>query len=213
MVRVKICGITNYQDADMAVQLGADALGFVFAPSPRRISPEKAREIICAIPPFVQTVGVFVNERPDTVRRIIRFCGLDLIQFHGDESPEVCGEFMPHAIKAFRVREGSVLESIIPYYGKTKAVLFDTYSGERRGGTGKTFDWDLAVMGKRVGIPIILSGGLTPANIESAVLTVNPFAVDVNSGIEERPGKKDHLLMEELMEKIQKVNGGGLPND
>ncbi|MFH1627566.1 MAG: phosphoribosylanthranilate isomerase [Pseudomonadota bacterium] len=213
MVRVKICGITNYQDADMAVQLGADALGFVFAPSPRRISPEKAREIICAIPPFVQTVGVFVNERPDTVRRIIRFCGLDLIQFHGDESPEVCGEFMPHAIKALRVREGSVLESIIPYYGKTKAVLFDTYSGERRGGTGKTFDWDLAVMGKRVGIPIILSGGLTPANIESAVLTVNPFAVDVNSGIEERPGKKDHLLMEELMEKIQKVNGGGLPND
>ena len=213
MVRVKICGITNYQDADMAVQLGADALGFVFAPSPRRISPEKAREIICAIPPFVQTVGVFVNERPDTVRRIIRFCGLDLIQFHGDESPEVCGEFMPHAIKALRVREGSVLESIIPYHGKTKAVLFDTYSGERRGGTGKTFDWDLAVMGKRVGIPIILSGGLTPANIESAVLTVNPFAVDVNSGIEERPGKKDHLLMEELMEKIQKVNGGGLPND
>ncbi|MBL6967282.1 MAG: phosphoribosylanthranilate isomerase [Desulfobacteraceae bacterium] len=213
MVRVKICGITNYQDADMAVQLGADALGFVFAPSPRRISPEKAREIICAIPPFVKTVGVFVNERPDTVRRIIRFCGLDLIQFHGDESPEVCGEFMPHAIKALRVREGSVLESIIPYYGKTKAVLFDTYSGERRGGTGKTFDWDLAVMGKRVGIPIILSGGLTPANIESAVLTVNPFAVDVNSGIEERPGKKDHLLMEELMEKIQKVNGGGLPND
>ena len=206
MVRVKICGITNYQDAAMAVQLGADALGFVFAPSPRRISPEKAREIICAIPPFVQTVGVFVNERPDAIRRIIRLCGLDLIQFHGDEPPGVCGDFMPHAIKAFRVREESVLESIIPYHRKTRAVLFDTYSGERRGGTGKTFDWDLAVMGKSAGIPIILSGGLTPANVERAISRVNPFAVDVNSGIEARPGKKDYLLMEEMMEKIRDAN-------
>jgi phosphoribosylanthranilate isomerase len=203
MVRVKVCGITNYQDAEMAVALGVDALGFIFAPSPRQITPQKAREIVRAIPPFVNMVGVFVNERPDAVRRIIRLCGLDLIQFHGDESPELCEEFMPHTIKAFRIRGRSMLPSIIPYKGKIRAVLFDTYVEERPGGTGKTFDWDVAVKGKALGIPVILSGGLTPLNIGSAVSTVHPFAVDVNSGIEERPGKKDPLLMEELMEKIR----------
>lgn len=206
MVRVKVCGITNYQDAAMAVALGVDALGFIFAPSPRRITPEEALEIIGDIPPFVQTVGVFVNERPDVVRRIIQLCGLDLIQFHGDESPEVCEDFMPRAIKAFRIRDRSMLSSIRAYKGKIRAMLFDTYVEERQGGTGKTFDWDVAVMGKALGIPIILSGGLTPSNIESAISMVNPFAVDVSSGIEEQPGKKDHLLMEELMKKIRNAD-------
>lgn len=206
MVRVKVCGITNYQDAAMAVALGVDALGFIFAPSPRRITPEEALEIIGDIPPFVQTVGVFVNERPDVVRRIIQLCGLDLIQFHGDESPEVCEDFMPRAIKAFRITDRSMLSSIRAYKGKIRAMLFDTYVEERQGGTGKTFDWDVAVMGKALGIPIILSGGLTPSNIESAISMVNPFAVDVSSGIEEQPGKKDHLLMEELMKKIRNAD-------
>jgi len=208
MVKVKICGISNYKDAAMAVRLGADAIGFIFAPSPRQITPEKAREIICGIPPFVQTVGVFVNERPDTVRRIMGFCGLDLIQFHGDEPPEVCGDFMPHAIKAFRIRDRSVLQTIKPYCGKIRAMLFDTYVRETMGGTGKTFDWSTAVMGKALGVPIILSGGLKPSNIVSAISKVNPFAVDVNSGIEERPGKKDHSLMEELMENIRNAENG-----
>jgi len=208
MVRVKVCGITNYQDAELAVALGVDALGFIFAPSPRQITPQKAREIIGAIPPFVNTVGVFVNERPDAVRRIIRLCGLDLIQFHGDESPELCEEFMPHTIKAFRIRDRSMLPSIRPYQGKIRAVLFDTYVEERPGGTGKTFDWDVAVTGKALGIPLILSGGLTPLNIGSAISTVRPFAVDVNSGIEERPGKKDHLLMKEFMGNIRKAAFG-----
>jgi phosphoribosylanthranilate isomerase len=203
MVRVKVCGITRYQDAAMAVQLGVDALGFIFAPSPRRIRPEKAREIIGVIPPFVKTVGVFVDERPDVVRQIIRICGLDLVQFHGDESPDVCGNFMPRAIKTFRVRDRSVLQSIRPYQGKIRAILFDTYLEERQGGTGKTFDWDIAVTGRTLGIPVILSGGLTPSNIGSAISLVKPFAVDVNSGIEERPGKKDALLMKALMEKIR----------
>lgn len=213
MVRVKICGITNYQDAKMGVELGVDAIGFIFASSPRQITPERAREIICAIPPFVQTVGVFVNQEPDAIRQIMRFCGLDLIQFHGDEPPEVCGEFMPHAIKVFRPRDSSVLQSIKPYHGKIKAMLFDTYSEENRGGTGKTFDWDLAVTGKDCEIPVILSGGLTPSNIERAISTVNPFAVDVNSGVEEGPGKKNRLLVKELMERIRKLNHGGQLDD
>lgn len=213
MVKVKICGISNYEDAAMAVHLGVDAIGFIFAPSPRRIRPEKAREIICGIPPFVQTVGVFVNEKPDAIREIIGFCGLDLIQLHGDETPETCAEFMPQAIKAFRFRDGSVLQSIRPYHGKIKAMLFDSHDEKIRGGTGKTCNWDLAVSGKDFGIPIILSGGLTPSNIERAISSVKPFAVDVNSGVEKRPGKKDHFLMKELMEKIRKANHGGLLDD
>jgi len=208
MVKVKICGITNHADAAMAVHLGVDAIGFIFAPSPRRITPETAREIICGISPFVQTVGVFVNEKPDTVRRIMGFCGLDLIQFHGDESPGVCGDFMPYTIKAFRIRDRSVLQTIKPYCGKIRAILFDTYVRKTMGGTGKTFDWSTAVTGKVIGVPIILSGGLRPSNIVSAISRVNPFAVDVNSGIEERPGKKDHLLMEELMENIRNAENG-----
>jgi len=208
MVRVKICGITNRRDARMSVEMGADAIGFIFAPSPRQITPEKAREIICGIPPLVQTVGVFVNERPDTVKRIMRFCGLDLIQFHGDESPEVCGDFMPHTIKVFRIRDSSMLQIIKPYCGKMRAMLFDTYVKETMGGTGKTFDWGTAVTGKTLGVPIILSGGLKPSNIVSAISRANPFGVDVNSGIEERPGKKDHLLMEELMENIRNAENG-----
>jgi phosphoribosylanthranilate isomerase len=208
MVKVKICGIGNYEDAAMAVRLGVDAIGFIFAPSPRRITPEKAREIIRALPTRLKTVGVFVNERPDTVRRIMAFCGLDLIQFHGDESPEVCGDFMPHTIKAFRIRERSVLQTITPYCGKIRAMLFDSYDEKIRGGTGKTFDWSTAVTGKALGVPVILSGGLTPSNIVSAISKVNPYAVDVNSGIEERPGKKDHSLMKELMENIRKAENG-----
>lgn len=210
MVKVKICGISNYEDAAMAVHLGVDAIGFIFAPSPRQIRPEKAREIIYDIPPFVQTVGVFVNESPDTVRQIMEFCGLDLIQFHGHESPEMCGGFMPHTIKAFRVKNRSVLQTIRPYCGKIRAILFDTYAKETMGGTGKTFDWHAAVEGKAFGVPIILSGGLRPSNIVIAISKVNPFAVDVNSGVEERPGKKDHFLMEELLENIRnRENGKG----
>lgn len=213
MVRVKICGITNRQDARMSVEMGADAIGFIFAPSPRQITPEKAREIICGIPPFVQTVGVFVNEKPDAIREITGSCGLDFIQLHGDETPETCAEFMPQAIKAFRISDGSGLQSIRSYHGKIRAILFDSYDEKIRGGTGKTCNWDLAVRGKDFGIPMILSGGLTLSNIEKAISSVKPFAVDVNSGVEKRPGKKDHFLMKELMEKIRKVNHGGLLDD
>jgi len=213
MVRVKICGITNYQDASVAVKLGTDALGFIFAPSPRQITPGKARQIISAIPPFVKTVGVFVDEDPAAIRQTIDFCGLDLVQLHGDESPEFCRELMPHSVKAFRLKDASGLSAIRPYQGNIRAPLLDTFSDEKKGGTGKTFDWELAVMGKGLGMPIILSGGLGPSNIEKAISTVKPSSVDVNSGIEEYPGKKDPILMKELMKKVKGMDRGTLAYD
>lgn len=203
-MKVKICGITNQEDATAAVELGVDTLGFIFAKSPRQIGPERAAAIIKSLPPFVKTAGVFVNENPSKIREVVAFCALDLIQFHGDESPDVCSRFMPRSIKAFQLRDESSLENIKTYDGKVRAVLFDTYSQEKRGGTGKTFDWRLAAKGQTLGLPVILSGGLTPANIEKAISTVKPYAVDVNSGIEEKPGKKDYALMKNLFEAIQK---------
>ena len=202
-MKVKICGITNQEDASAAVEHGVDALGFIFAKSPRQIEPEKARAIIRSLPPLVTAVGVFVNEDPTRVREIVDFCGLNLIQFHGDESPDMCSEFMPRSLKAFQIKDEASLERIKPYNGRVRAFLFDTYSKEKRGGTGKTFDWGLAVKGKELGMPVILSGGLSPTNIKEAILKVRPYAVDVNSGIEISPGKKDHGLMRQLMERIQ----------
>lgn len=205
MVRVKVCGITEYEDAIAAVQRGASALGFIFASGPRKITPEKARDIIRSLPPFVKTVGVFVNEMPSSIRAIIDLCGLDLIQLHGDEPPELCHELMPYTIKALRIKNESILQSIEPYRGKVRALLLDTYMKDKPGGTGKTFDWNLAVKIKALGIPIILSGGLGPSNIEDAIKTVRPYAVDVNSGVEESPGKKNPMLIKELFEKIMRA--------
>jgi len=202
-VKVKICGITNLADASTAVRLGADALGFIFAPSPRRIAPQKVREIIRAIPPFVKTVGVFVNEAPASIRKVISDCGLDLVQLHGDESPALCDELMPYTIKALRIRDESSLQTGQAYHGKVRALLLDTYSKEKAGGTGKTFDWELAIKIKKQGTPIIISGGLAPSNIVAAIHTVRPYAVDVNSGVEERPGKKSHTLIRDLTEKVR----------
>ena len=203
MLKVKICGITNLEDALTAVGLGADALGFIFAPSPRQIAPQKAHKIIRAVPPFVKTVGVFVNETPATIREVMQHCGLDLIQLHGDESPAFCDELMPYAIKALRIKDESSLQIGQTYYGKIRALLLDTYSKEKAGGTGKTFDWELAIKIKKQGTPIIISGGLAPANIVAAIHTIRPYAVDVNSGVEERPGKKSPTLIRDLMEKVR----------
>ena len=202
-VKVKICGITNFKDAATAVELGASALGFIFAPSPRQITPHKARSIIRDIPPFVKTVGVFVNEAPAFIRRVINDCGLDLVQLHGDEPPVLCDELMPYSIKALRVQNESSLQTGKAYHGKVRALLLDTYSEEKAGGTGKTFDWELAVKIKKQGSPLILSGGLAPSNIVSAIHTVRPYAVDVNSGVEERPGKKSPGLISDLMATIR----------
>ena len=210
MVKVKFCGITNEQDASRAVRLGVDALGFIFAPSPRKIDPAEARRIIHALPPFVQTVGVFVNEDQDTIRELKQFCGFQWVQLHGDEPPEMCRQLMPHVIKAFQIKDESSLLAVEQYQQHVRSFLLDTYSKERRGGTEKTFDWNLALKCKEYGIPIILSGGLGPSNVERAVFKVRPYAVDINSGIEDSPGQKNPTLMKKLMETI-KGTAGELP--
>jgi phosphoribosylanthranilate isomerase len=204
-VKVKICGITDCKDALGAVKLGVDALGFIFAPSPRRIAPEMARFIIQAIPPFIKTVGVFVNEQAATIREYINYCGLDLVQLHGDEPPDFCFKLMPHAIKAVRIMDESSFETCSAYQENVRALLLDTYATDKVGGTGETFDWQLALKIKQAGMPVILSGGLGPSNIEDAIRFVRPYAVDVNSGVEELPGKKSYALMKELMEKIGSI--------
>jgi phosphoribosylanthranilate isomerase len=206
MVKVKICGITNPEDATLAVALGVDALGFIFAPSPRQVSPENAQRIIDSLPPFVQKVGVFVDGDLRSIQDIKDFCGLDVIQLHGDESPDFCQEFMPETIKAFRLKNDSSLQPIRRYQGKVSALLLDTYQEGLKGGTGKPFEWGLAVKARGFGIPVILSGGLGPSNIARAVLTVRPYAIDVNSSIERRPGIKDPVLMKQLMEKVKNMN-------
>ena len=205
MVKVKICGITNYEDALFAVESGADALGFIFAKSPRQILPENALDIIRRLPPFVKKVGVFVDEAPEKIKELVSFCSIDLIQLHGKETPEFCEQFMPGVIKAIGVKDDSVLGDIPAFTGKASGLLLDTYSERMAGGTGRTFNWDLAIKAKGLGIPVILAGGLGPSNIVEAVSKVKPYAVDINSGVEERPGKKSHALIAELFEKIRKI--------
>ena len=205
MVKVKVCGITNVEDASTAVQMGADALGFIFAKSPRRIRPEKARDIIQRMPPFVTTVGVFVDQDFGAIRKIMEFCRLDMVQLHGDESPAFCRKLAPHAVKAFRLKDALSIEPMASYRGKVRALLLDTYQEGIAGGTGATFDWRLAREAMDLGMPVILSGGLGPSNIKQAVTMVRPYAVDVNSGIEKSPGKKDPALIRALMEQIQRI--------
>jgi phosphoribosylanthranilate isomerase len=193
MVRVKICGITNLEDALMAVEAGADALGFVFFPgSPRCISPEQADLIIRRLPPFVQTVGLFVNEELATVNLVADRCGLDLVQLHGEEPPDYCAAVKRRIIKAFRVRDESSLTGLPNY--RVAAPLLDAWSPAAHGGTGTTFNWEIAarVAASRA---IILAGGLTPENVAGAIAAVRPYAVDVSSGVESSPGKKDAGLV------------------
>ena len=203
MIRVKICGITHMADAEKAIELGADALGFVFAKSPRQITPQKARDITRRISPFVKTVGVFVNEEPSEIRKVMDFCGLDLLQLHGNETVSTCSKLAPKVIKAFRVQSEESLSRIAEFKNHVRAILLDAYQEGLSGGTGKTFDWRLAVKAKASGIPMVLSGGLGPGNIDEALERVNPFAVDISSGIEKRPGIKDHEQMRIFMRKIK----------
>jgi len=210
MIRVKICGITSLEDASLAVRLGVHALGFIFAPSPRQVSPDAVRDIVRGIPPLVQTVGVFVNDAPSRVREIMGFCGLDLAQLHGDESPDDCEALTPRVIKALRLKDESSLAAAETYRGKVRAVLLDSYMKGRRGGTGTTLDWDLAARALKIGIPVILAGGLNPGNVRRAVSVVRPFAIDVNSGVEERPGRKSPALMDRLMEIVRNLQLGAM---
>lgn len=202
MVRVKICGITNVRDARLAAKLGADAVGFNFyRRSPRFIKPSRAKAIVAALPPFVTTVGVFVNEDPDRILETCRMCGLDAVQFHGDESPTVVEAVLGiRRIKAIRVRDKRDLRLCRRY--RVEAYLLDAYVPGRYGGTGETFNWGLARDAQEFG-PIILAGGLTPDNVEEAVVTARPYAVDAASGVESSPGKKDKVLMAEFIARAK----------
>ena len=197
MVRVKICGITNLKDAQTAVSYGAWALGFVFyKKSPRYISPQKAGAIIKKFTSFVTPVGVFVNEGRKSIEAVCEETGIRTIQLHGDEPPDFCGTFPGYKIiKAFRVGDSFHLKKILTF--DVNAYLFDTYQEKFFGGTGKTFHWEI-LKGKKFKKPFILSGGLNPENIKSALRILRPFAVDVSSGVEKRPGLKDHGLMRDF---------------
>lgn len=189
MVRVKICGITNVEDALYAAEAGADALGFVFyEKSPRYVNPQTAGEIIQALPPFVAAVGLFVDAPASEVRDAVFESRVRLLQFHGSEDPDYCRSFGMDYIKVFRVKDRDSLKDIGDY--AAAAYLLDAYSDTEYGGTGKTFDWDAAVYAKRFG-RVIVAGGLRPDNVADAVARVNPYAVDVSSGVEAAKGIKD----------------------
>jgi phosphoribosylanthranilate isomerase len=202
--RVKICGITNLADAQAAVEAGADALGFIFyEKSPRFISLKTAAEISKQLPPFIMRVGVFVNAPEDFVLKAIAECGLTMLQFHGDESPEFCTRFGLMTMKAFRIRDAESLK-LIPNY-QTDAYLLDAFSSTTLGGTGEKFNWDLAVEAQKFGKPVFLAGGLTPENVGDAVRKVQPFGVDVSSGVESAPGKKDHAKVKAFIAAAKSV--------
>jgi phosphoribosylanthranilate isomerase len=202
MLRVKICGITSLDDALHAVRSGADALGFVFhAASPRYLFPEQAASIIRALPPFVQAVGLFVNTDSAIVNATADLCRLDLVQLHGDEPPDYCDLIHRRVIKAFRVKEIASIEPIRDY--RVAGILLDAFSPNEYGGTGLTFNWEIALAAGKYG-PVILAGGLTPENVRQAVEKVAPYGVDVSSGVETAPGRKDP---EKVREFIRQARG------
>jgi phosphoribosylanthranilate isomerase len=190
MVKIKICGITNLDDALAASELGADALGFnFFAQSPRYVEPQKAAEIIYQLPPFVIPIGIFVT-------------GIRVVQFHGQEGPEFCERFENRVIKAFQVKDRESLHSLVHY--KVSAFLLDSYNDKLPGGTGVTFDWHLAVVAKTFG-RIILAGGLTVQNVAEAVKLVQPYGVDVAGGVEKEKGLKDHAKLKKFISEVRKA--------
>lgn len=201
MTKVKVCGITNSEDALCAVRLGASALGFIFyEKSPRFITPREAGEVIRQIPPFVTKVGVFVNAEATSLREAKEIAGFDVYQFHGDETPEFCATFGEDYIKVIRVKNAGSLDAINLY--DTDAFLFDTYSPDAYGGTGENFSWDVLARRKLEDKFVILSGGLNPDNVRDAISAVDPYAVDVSSGVESSPGIKDHTKLERFMEAV-----------
>ncbi len=201
--KIKICGITNLPDARLAVELGADALGFIFySRSPRCIPVTKAADICNTLPPFVTKVGVFVDELEFEIEKALGECLLNALQFHGDEPPGFCQKFAAKSIKAIRMRDESSLRAAAEY--DVDALLLDTYTDSEQGGTGKTFDWSLAVKAQEILVPpIVLSGGLTTANVQEAIRKVRPYAVDVSSGVEREPGRKDPEKLRRFIELVK----------
>lgn len=201
--RIKICGITHLEDALCAVTAGADALGFVFyAKSPRYVLPEKVGQIVAQLPPFVTTVGLFVNADAATIRQTMWTAGLNVVQLHGDETAADCALSPYQVIKAVRVKDADSLTGIDHY--NVAAVLLDAWHEQQYGGTGETFDWQLAkqLTGR---LPLVLAGGLSPDNVAQAIQSVNPYAVDVSSGVEVRPGFKDHNKIRKFIQQVRQA--------
>lgn len=202
-MKVKICGITNLEDAIAGSELGADALGFIFVKSsPRYIPPEHAEHIIKELPPFITKVGVFADATKDEIREIVYHTHVNCLQLHGSETPEFAKDFDIPVIKSFRVTNG-FNTSILSKY-TVSAFLLDTFVKDQLGGTGKTFDWNIAIEAKKYG-RIILAGGLNEYNVLEAIKTVQPYAIDVNSGAESTPGKKDVEKLKRLFDIIGKL--------
>jgi len=192
-MKIKLCGITNTADAEVAVAAGADALGFVmYRKSPRWVEPAVARSIVAGLPPFVSAVGVFVNEEAEKVRTLMDECGFALAQLHGDETALYCQDLGRPVLKALRLKNRGTFLALAEFQGRAnvRGVLIDAFSDQAYGGTGQTVDWTLAEEAAR-STPIILAGGLNPANVAGAIRLVRPYGVDVSSGVEKSPGKKD----------------------
>jgi phosphoribosylanthranilate isomerase len=201
-IRSKICGITRVEDGLAAASCGADAIGLVFyAPSPRHVGIEQARAIIAALPPFVTTVGLFVDAAPDAVQAVLAALPLDLLQFHGAERPEYCSVFGRPYLKAVRVKPGVDLVQYASLYPDAKGLLLDAHVEGIAGGTGQAFDWNL--IPARLPLPIVLSGGLDPANVTEAIRQVRPAAVDVSSGVEAGKGIKDAAKIAAFMQGVR----------
>jgi len=203
--KVKICGITNYDDATVAIDLGADLLGFNFYPkSPRYVTKERAEEIISQLPAFIDTAGVFVNASIDEIHETSDVCSLDWVQLHGDEDPEFCRSLLSHNVKtmkAIRVKDQTDIERADQFF--TDAILLDAFDPDKYGGTGLTFDWNvIGHMAKRV----FLAGGVNPDNAAKA-MKLGVYGIDVCSGIEAEPGKKDHNKMKRLFDNIRHLRG------
>ena len=207
-IKVKVCGITNAEDALAAVEAGADALGFIFyEKSPRYVVPAVAANIIAQLPPLVTPVGVFVNEGLATVRAIMDTCGLAMAQLHGDENVSYCRELARPAMKALRLRDRGSLLALAEYQGRggVRGFVLDTFSELSYGGTGQITDWGLAAEVAK-STPLLLAGGLTPDNVTEAIRTVRPYGVDVSSGVESAPGKKDHAKMCAFVDAVRVVS-------
>lgn len=203
-IRVKVCGITRSEDARAAVQLGVDAIGFVFWPhSSRFIDPYSVRQICAEIPPFVCTVGVYVDPDASWVEETARVAQLNLLQFHGDEKPEFCAQFSQPYIKAIRVRPQTDLLQYAQRYSSAKGLLLDTYAENMPGGTGHAFDWQL--IPRHLPLPLILSGGLNPGNVAAAITQTQPWAVDVSSGVETAKGIKDEKKIFAFMQGVKRL--------
>jgi phosphoribosylanthranilate isomerase len=206
MTKVKICGITNLDDALAAIEYGADALGFVFAPSPRQVTTSAVKDIVGQLPPFIFKVGVFVNSELAEVQETMSLCNLDLAQLHGDESPDYCAALFPKAIKVFTTDNLPASRELSRY--RVAAYMLDRDKGATAGDTERSRLWKLAREIRDYG-PLILAGGLTPESVGQAIETACPYAVDVSSGVESEPGKKDHGKLRSFIEaaKPSKITG------